>query len=232
MDEIKDQNFLKKVIGWDVIGWQPILDYWQRALNGNNSGLALEIGCGPGGMSMWLAKLGFDVVCSDIELPNEGVKTFHTENNFNNIQYAVVDVLNIQYDSYFDVIVFKSVVGGVARDGNDKNRELMMEQIHKSLKPGGILIFAENLSASPFHKFFRKNFVRWGNSWNYGTTKNMCDALDVFDEVDFQVRGFLSAFGRNEFQRSLFSRIDGILFERIVPKSWKYIMYGYAIKAK
>lgn len=232
MHQEKKKDFDHVVIGWDILNWQPVLAFWRSALRDVEKGKALELGCGPGGISMWLCDQGFSVCCSDIEMPGDKVRNMHKKYGFTDIEYQAVDALDIRFDEEFDVVVFKSVAGGVSRNGQDSNRDVMMQQIHKCLKPGGVLIFAENLSASPIHRFFRKNFVKWGSSWNYPTLNQMLTSQQCFDKVAYRVRGFAGAFGRTESQRSLFSYFDKFFFDPLLPQSWKYIMYGIARKAK
>ncbi len=102
--------------------------------------------------------------------------------------------------------------------------------MHKSLKSGGELWFAENLVASPIHRFMRAKFVPWGKKWRYITVTEMLNFLDIFSETKYITVGFLGAFGFNEFQRTILGNIDQIIVDKLVPKTWKYIMIGIAKK--
>ena len=230
-DLLDNPEMIMDIIGWDVMNWTAALDYWGKILTKNTGGKALEIGAGPGGISLFIAKCGLDVLCSDLDNPKERVSALHDKyEHKNTISYEAINALEIPYENHFDVVVFKSVIGGVARGGQDERRNLVMEQICKCLKPGGYLLFAENLISSPLHQFFRKHFVQWGSEWNYGTEQNMKDAMSKFVELNYRTTGFLGAFGRTEFQRRLLSSADKVLLNKIVPKSWHYIMYGSARK--
>ena len=90
---INDKDFIDVVVGWDINSWSPVLDYWKSAIKDEPRGKVLEIGCGPGGLSMWLAELGYDVTCSDIELPGDAVRSLHQKYGYKNIEYAQVDAL-------------------------------------------------------------------------------------------------------------------------------------------
>lgn len=74
----------------------------------------------------------------------------------NLITYQDIDATQIPYENEFDIIVFKSIIGGIGRNDNKEIQQLVFNQIYKALKPGGQLLFAENLSASPLHRFFSK----------------------------------------------------------------------------
>src|SRR5690606_26588047 len=121
-----------------------------------------------GGLSLWMALKGKTVVCSDLEDVESTAEPLHTRYKVNNlITYQDIDATNIPYENHFDVIAFKSIIGGIGRNNNPEIQAKVFTEIHKALKPGGKLLFAENLVASPFHQRLRKKFIRCGNSWKY-----------------------------------------------------------------
>jgi SAM-dependent methyltransferase len=127
----------------------------------------------------------------------------------------------------FDVIVFKSMLGAI------NTRELQakaINEMHKALKKGGELFFAENLTASSLHGFLRRKFVKWGNEWRYVTLEEMTAFLSPFSDLNTQAVGFAGTFGRTEKQRNLLGVSDRLLFDRVIPKHWKYILLGVARK--
>jgi len=104
------------------------------------------------------------VICNDIN--KEALRKAmlkHKELGLKNIDYKVFDM---PYENFFDIICFKSVLGGASRNNNEK-KFLFFKQIYKALKPSGYLIFVENLEGCIFHKFFRRKFTKWGTTWNY-----------------------------------------------------------------
>jgi hypothetical protein len=54
--------------------------------------------------------------------------------------------------------------------------------------------------------------------------------LAPFSEKNLRAIGFAGTFGRNEAQRNLLALGDKLVFERLVPESWKYIVAGVARK--
>lgn len=223
---------LQDIIEWDVKNWSTSLDFWlkQSSINLVN-GNGLELGSRNGGLSLWLALKGCQVVCSDIKGPTEKAKALHESYGISqSIQYHTIDATSIPYDDHsFDVVVFKSMLGGVGAFNNKEAQRKAMKEIYRVLKPHGELFFAENLVASPIHKALRKRFVRWGEGWRYPSIDEMNELLSDFSQVYSITTGFIASFGRNETQRSLLSSVDQV-FHRLVPDHWKYIMIGVAKK--
>jgi SAM-dependent methyltransferase len=145
------------------------------------------------------------------------------------IVYQDIDATNIPYTDHFDIIIFKSIVGGIGRKDNKKAQQEIFKQAFKALKPGGKLLFAENLKASWFHRFFRK-FTNWSGYWRYITLRETKEFLEDFSEVEMRTTGFLGTFGRSEKQKDFLAGIDSSVMNRITPGAWKYIVYGVAVK--
>ncbi|MDR1904254.1 MAG: class I SAM-dependent methyltransferase, partial [Treponema sp.] len=137
---------------------------------------------------------------------------------------------DIRYENYFDIIVFKSIIGGIGRNNNIQMQEKVFTEIYKSLKPGGKLLFAENLIASPLHQFLRKKFIRWGRDWRYIALNELSRFLSPFKSYKNEVTGILAALGRTEWQRNMLAYIDQLILNHICPDNWKYIVYGIAEK--
>jgi SAM-dependent methyltransferase len=226
-----DENVVSDWVEWDVYNWSKALDFWKKNVELDNRGLTcLELGSRRGGLSLWLAMKGNYVVCSDINSPEQMALTLHKKYSFpGKIEYESIDATKIPYENHFDIVVFKSILGGISRNGNLDLNKVVVDEIYKSLKPGGVLLFAENLIASRMHQFFRKKVTRWGY-WNYLRLDGVKELFDKFELVHFKTAGFLGAFGRAEWQRKLLGWIDTILAERIATEKMKYIIFGTAVK--
>jgi len=221
----------KDIIQWDVKSWSIALSYWEDNIEWDNIQKGLELGGREGGLSLWLALKGKTTLCSDlkdVKITAEPVHLRHGVTSF--IDYQDIDASNIPYENHFDLIVFKSIIGGIGRNDNYEIQQKVFKEIHKALKPGGKLLFAENLIASPFHQQLRKRFVNWGSSWRYVSLPEMEELLQDFSYAQIKTTGVLGTFGRNESQRNFLSTIDQVLFNRVFPDSWKYIGYGMAAK--
>ncbi|KPU45632.1 glycine/sarcosine/dimethylglycine N-methyltransferase [Oxobacter pfennigii] len=221
------------IIEWDIKSWSPSLDFWTKESSRDFScANALEIGSRNGGLSLWLAKQGCRVVCSDVNGPTEKARELHAKYRLNDlIEYSNIDATSIPYeDDYFDIIVFKSVLGGIGYNDNKEAQIKAVKEIYRVLKPGGELFFAENLTASPFHKVLRDKFVRWGSTWRYVSIDEIKEFLGGFSHSKYLTTGFLAALGRSEGQRGILSTLDRIFLNKIVPDKWKYIIIGVAKK--
>jgi SAM-dependent methyltransferase len=219
-------------VEWDVRNWSVALDFWVR-----NSGLdlttcsALEIGSRHGGLSLWLATQGARVVCTDVNGPSDVARERHRESGLSHrIGYRPVDATDIPFADAFDLVLFKSVLGAVgARRGREAQARAIAE-MHKALKSGGELFFAENLVGSPLHSYLRRRFVRWGRTWRYVSVPEMLGFLKDFSSVRYRTVGFAGALGRGRRQRNALGSLDRMLLDRLVPERWRYIMVGVARK--
>lgn len=226
------KNFLADCLEWDIVNWSKALDFWSTRIDLKNKNYqCLELGGRRGGLSLWLAMQGNDVVCSDLDDPGAEASLIHTKYNCGNrISYRAIDATNIPYQDHFDIIIFKSILGGISRDGRSHLNQVVIDQIFKALKPEGKLLFAENLKASKLHQFFRKRLVRWGGSWNYLDLDQVPSLLRNYKSPEYKTAGFLGAFGRTEIQRKIFGHLDTTLLDWILRDRVKYIVFGHATK--
>jgi SAM-dependent methyltransferase len=226
-----EKELLEDIIEWDIINWSKALKYWKSKIDiVSKNYYCLELGGRKGGPSLWLALNGNNVICSDLESPDEIASVLHKKYQCEDvITYEAIDATNIPYQDHFDIVIFKSILGGISRNGKDKLKAKTIFEIHKSMKPGGKLLFAENLESSFLHKFLRKQFVKWGDEWNYLKYADIDNLFSSFTSVKFITVGFFGAFGRTERQRQFLGRADNI-FEKVVPQSSRYIVIGVAEK--
>lgn len=219
------------IIRWDIKAWSRALEYWERNVDWDKVHNGLELGGHEGGLSLWLALKGKTTICSDLKDVKTSAEPLHLRYNTTKlIRYQDIDASNIPYENYFDIIIFKSIIGGIGRNNNPEIQRQVFKEIFKALKPGGKLLFAENLTGSFFHQRLRKQFVNWGGSWRYVSVSEMEEFLKGYSNVEIRTTGVLGTFGRNEGQRTFLSTIDQVLLNRICPESWKYIVYGIAEK--
>lgn len=225
------KELTKDIIQWDVKSWSKALSYWDSKVEWNKIQHSLELGGREGGLSLWLALKGKSVVCSDLKDVQKTAEQLHKRHHVSTwITYQDIDATNIPYEEYFDLIVFKSIIGGIGRNDNYKNQHKVFKEIYKALKPGGKLLFAENLAASAVHRRLRKRFVQWGSSWRYVSLDEMKKFLSDFSYYDIKTTGLLGTFGRTERQRNVLSAVDDLVLNKICPDRWKYICYGIAEK--
>jgi SAM-dependent methyltransferase len=226
------KEFLKDCVDWDVVNWSRALRFWEQQVDLENKGFnCLELGGNKGGLSLWLAEKNNTVICSDLELPKHAlmVHAKYPEAK-KKITYQAIDATNIPFENAFDIIIFKSILGGIGRNGNSELIVKTVNEIYKALKPGGALLFAENLKGSGLHTFLRKKMTAWGNSWNYLSFDEFGKLFLKYGEVRQETTGFLATLGRNETQRQLLGNIDTAVFNRFLGDRMKYIVYGVARK--
>ncbi|MFC1731775.1 methyltransferase domain-containing protein [candidate division KSB1 bacterium] len=222
---------IKDIIGWDIVNWSRTLDYWEKQIQEQQkNNRCLELGGRLGGLSLWLAMKGNQVICSDLESPEKEATAIHQKYECNSlITYQSIDATNIPYENHFDIVCFKSILGGISRNNHNELKKKTINEVYKALKKDGILLFAENLESSSLHSIFRKHFVKWGSEWNYLKIDEIDDIFESYKKVKYTTVGFWGAFGRKEWQRNLFGRIDKV-FEKMVFKRMRYIIIGTAQK--
>lgn len=223
----------KEAVGWDALTWQRALLFWEQEalpqLPSNACGL--EIGAFNGLLCAYFAQKGYRMICSDITAISDETRTFHREKNLDRwIEYETFNAENIPFpDHSFDFIIFKSVLGAIGRNGRKALQQRSVLEMHRVLKPGGMLLFAENLESTVFHRLARRQFKSWGNSWRYVKRSEMNEFLAVFGRIELRSTGFFAAFvPKPLWLKNLISRIDAACF--FLPERWHYVCYGFAVK--
>lgn len=138
---LMDNNFLKDVFAWDVMNWSAAINYWELNTKQDLSSIkALEIGAWNGGLSLWLAQKGSHVVCTDVNGPTNQAHEMHKAFDVSKlISYESVNAVEMSYKQQFDVVMFKSVLGGIGYNGHPEKQLRAMNNIYDALKPGGEL---------------------------------------------------------------------------------------------
>jgi len=223
-----EKELINDIVGWDIANWSKALDYWEKNTSVSNKEYqCLELGSSKGGMSLWLALNKNRVLCTDLYGPEKDAYHIHEKHNCaSRITYAAIDATNIPYEGYFDVIIFKSILGGISSDTN-QNKGNTINEIYKALKPGGVLFFAENLEATLLHRILRKGYGT--KDWNYLKLSEIDEVFAPFSTVNYTTEGFFGCFGRNEQQRNMLGKLDHLLAS-IIPMKSKYIVIGVAVK--
>ncbi len=237
---MNNKQLLIDVIEWDAANWGKCLDIWLPIMQSETPLSCLEIGSRRGGLALWAALQGQHCISSDIEnptLPAGEVHKRYPKEVQNRIEYAAINAMDIPYENHFDVIFIKSVltvIGEIQGHSNEVRREVQAKAVaefYKALKPGGKLLFAENLKGSWLHTIARKLFVPWGAKARYFEVPDLLDLLGNFENITHHEVGFFGTFGRTETQRAFLGRIDNAI-EAMIPKSWRYISIGVAVKGK
>lgn len=220
---------LQHYFQWEVRSWSRAWPVWQRRLlPEKGGGQALALGERDGGLSLMLADQGLRTVCSDLRGPTERAHELHRACGRQAlITYEKIDALSIpKPDASYDVVVFKSMIGALGTKGN---QAAALREMHRVLKPGGVLLFAENLRGTRVHGWLRRRFVSWDHYWRYLDATDDKDLFAPFAQVELHATGLLANLGRSEAQRDLLARVDRLLMP-LVPVRWRTILYGAAVK--
>jgi len=231
-DPIEAGALLPEIIGWDVVNWSQALAFWGSRVRLPETASCLELGCGVNSsLTLWLAMRGHTVVCSDDGGVPESVRATHRRHGIaDRVTYADVDARAIPYKNCFDVIAFKSVLGGVVREAPAAVTPEVMRSVHNALKPGGVLLFAENLTSTPLHHFARQHFMGRRSTWHYFALAQIEQMLSPFRSFEMTTFGFLGCFGRSEAQRRFLGKLDRSLLDKVVPARWHYVAAAIAYK--
>lgn len=222
---------IKDYVQWDVKTWSKALKYWEENIDWSKIENALELGAREGGLSLWLSSKSIETTCSDYMDTKERATPLHAKyGSPSNIHYQDIDATNILYENHFDLIVFKSIVGGIAQGDHIEIQQKVFDEIYKALKPGGILLFAENLTSTKLHQKLRARHNAWGNYWRYISLKELSVFLNKFSSIDVKTTGVLGTFGRGEKQKNFLAGVDKVAVNHFTPSSWKYLGYGLAKK--
>lgn len=220
------------ILQWDIGTWKTALTYWNNVLPQNLSGYkGLELGARDGGLSLYLALKGCKVICSDIGGSSAKAIELHKNYVVNKlIKYADVNATHISFpNNFFDIVMFKSILGAIGRNNNKNNQQLAINEIYRVLKPSVLFLFAENIIGSGLHRFLRTKFVPWGRSWRYISIEEMKEFCSPFIEFNYSTAGVFACFGRTERQRQIFAKLDKVI-SNFVPEMWKYVIFGHACK--
>jgi ubiquinone/menaquinone biosynthesis C-methylase UbiE len=222
---------------WDVATWSRSLPVWKAKLdeaeNTTQGPLTcLEIGARGGGLTRLLAKSERRrVVCTDINegafLAREGNSTIGPLER-GRIEYCSANVLELPFrDCSFDIAVFKSVLGAL---GTFEAQQRAVAELRRVLRPGGSLLFAENLEASALHRAARQRFVPWARYWRYVTLDDMASFLSEFSQTNLNSTGLSAAFvtKARPLERAA-SSLDRVI-ESLAPARWRYVCFGWAVR--
>lgn len=228
---------IQDIIEWDVLNWSQLIQYWLPLLEQLPvDSKVLAIGERNGGLSLWLALMGFDVVCTDITDIHSSAHQLHGKYNVAaKIQYKQFDVVNDDWGiQQFDIIIAKSVIGGLkSTRGKSSTRSVeaqhkAMHNIHRLLKPGGYFFSAENLRGGVFTRLARKMRKR-KKGWQHPTYHELLQLFSSFTLVQTKTFGILpTLFSPKAVNRLMYGMNRYVLC--LLPKGSKYIAFTIAQK--
>lgn len=235
---LHDQRVLRDIIEWDIATWARALDFWAPVVSGlsPSSGRVLAIGERNGGLSLWFALQGFQVVCSDMGGPTIKARELHAKYGVTElVTYADINVFALPYpESTFEVVASKSVIGGLKRIRKNpatrtlENQRLAVGELHRVLKPGGYFLGAENLRGSWLHQAARTLTKNGRLGWRHLSREEIDFLFARFAVLEQQCYGFLGSRFHLLGLNHLTSFVDSWLCPLLPPRS----MYVSFVRAR
>ena len=166
---LADTHLMREVVEWDVSTWSAAIRFWNDYVECESSTRVLEIGSRRGGLSLFFAlREAAAVICSDFHGPLPEARDLHRRHGVSDrIRYLDADATALPLrDAAVDIVVSKSVLGGIGSHGNRRRVVRALSEIRRVLRPGGTFCFAENLAGSRWHRWLRRRFTSWGDRWD------------------------------------------------------------------
>jgi SAM-dependent methyltransferase len=98
----------------------------------------LDLGCGPGLYAERFSRAGVKVVGLDISQRSLAYASEQAQKAGLAIEYRCQNFLTMDYHEEFDVVM---QIYGELNVFSDEKRDLLLNRIHRALKPGGVVIF-------------------------------------------------------------------------------------------
>jgi SAM-dependent methyltransferase len=221
-------TLLNDIFEWDVVNWSRHMDVWKEAIAQKSRRSGLEIGARGGGLSLWMALHGLDVVCSYFDEDMTRARALHDAYGVSaRVSYEALNILELAYQDRFDVVMLKSVLGGIGGTGAFHLQQLAIKRIYAALRTGGVFLFAENVVATRLHAMLRA--VKRGRSWRYLSLPEIEALMTPYPDLSYRTTGVVGLFGPSEAQRRALGYVDTYL-SQLVPQTWCYICVGAAFK--
>jgi 2-polyprenyl-6-hydroxyphenyl methylase/3-demethylubiquinone-9 3-methyltransferase len=123
----------------------------------------LDVAAAQGNFSLSLAELGYQVTWNDFR--EELIDYVNLKKEFGDINYAPGNAFDLQFDSYFDVILIAEVIEHVAHP------DRFLRKIAQMLKPGGHIVMS-----TPNGEYFKNHLPKFSD----------CPDPSRFESVQFQ----------------------------------------------
>lgn len=225
------------IIEWDILNWSQLIPFWLPLLeNIPRDASVLAIGERNGGLSLMMALLGFHVTCTDRTSPSAKATILHEKHKVSGlVKIAGLDIVNGAIaDETYDIILAKSVIGGLKRDPSDKTtrsfevQKKAVDNIHRLLKPGGYFLSAENMRGAWLTQQFRK-WKGKETGWRYLDITELGELYARFPQIHIHSFGILPTTFSNIVINHFNFWVNKYLLDTL-PAKYKYISFVSAKK--
>jgi 2-polyprenyl-3-methyl-5-hydroxy-6-metoxy-1,4-benzoquinol methylase len=225
--EKSDEELLR-----DKVKSEP-LDECRKRLLGDLSGKrVLDVGCGTGLWTMYLAACGAEVWAIDISPESVAVTMRRARLNqvCDSVHGSVMSAMEMSFpDGYFDVVHGQDIIHHLDADR-------FGSEINRVLAPHGHAVFSENCANNPLLMFARDNICgrfgvpKWSSDDEYPLTRErLARFAQSFARIEVRFPEFVcfhyvdaKLFGyRNKFVTSVCHGLDRLLY-RLIPAIRQY----------
>jgi len=156
--------------------YEPLFEYAFDEVGSLEGKRVLELGCGPGGTSVLLARRGAEVFATDVRIESiqETRQLAERYGVADRIQTYAMDARRLGFpENSFDFIFTKSVL--IMTD-----YEPVVKECSRVLKKGGKAVFLENMQHHPIIFATRKFFIRYSRYLNYLSMDDITKITQIF----------------------------------------------------
>ncbi len=216
-----------QALEWDTSSWARCLSFWQQqSRRGLGGARVMEVGARNGGLSLWASHQGArEVFCTDLHGPTDDALEVLGGAGCE-VRTGRFDLLDPTPVGTFDIVIVKSVLGGVGKSADHADQRRAIATLAGLLEADGEVWVAENVAASRLHRLGRR--VNDWQHWSYLERNELEQLFErQFGQCSFLSSGLVATFGRTEGQRRLLARLDRV-GEGFVPSDWRYLLSGVA----
>ena len=230
ISKLKNKNFFFKTFGWSWKSWsKSFLSLDQKLLDElfNISGNVLEVGPGIySQVSLVFQKArNIDLGVYQFSSDSKEIKHFLNNKFLHKKNINIIDCDIRRFDGKYNLIIMKSVLGGIFREGSSKNEDVLalIERIvENNLVEGGYLITLDN--GIGFFHHIRNIYGAKKNKWRFFKPNDLKNKY-LKKQSYF---GFFSCFSL-EFRVPIvgklvdycFFLLDNVLNNSIFPSKYK-----------
>ncbi|QQY80360.1 methyltransferase family protein [Keratinibaculum paraultunense] len=162
----------------------------------------LEMACGTGNLTYYLANTGYDLTCFDISSDMLSI-AYNKLNKFKNVKLLNQDMVDFHINENFDVII--SACDSINYIENEKNLLNTFKNVKKHLKPGGMFIFDIN-------SYYKLKYIIGNNTFVEDREDIFYIWQNYFDEKNNIAEFYLTFFVKEENEKYI--RFDETHIER------------------